>query len=57
VEDFDRQILPALSEYLLELLAHHLTSAMMGVDDAVADFEFNRLQGLDRLQLLRVLFK
>jgi hypothetical protein len=43
VEDLDRQILPALAEYLHLLLLDHLPRTVVRVDDVVAKLELDVL--------------
>jgi hypothetical protein len=57
VEDLDRQILAALAEDLLALLAQDSAGAVMRVYDAIADLELNVLRYGDRRQLIQLLFR
>jgi hypothetical protein len=56
MEDLDGQILAALAENLLLLLAEDLARSMVGVDDAVADLELDVLRGHYRLEIIQLLF-
>jgi hypothetical protein len=41
VQDLDGEVLPLLTEHLLQFLLEDLACPVMGVDDVVADLEFD----------------
>jgi hypothetical protein len=58
VKDLDREVLAALAENLLLLLAKHLAGAVVGIDDAVPNLEFDERNRLSSLEILfQVLFR
>jgi hypothetical protein len=58
VEDLDREVLTALAENLLHLLAKHLARAMVGIDDVVPNLELDEWNRLSSLEILfQVLFR
>jgi hypothetical protein len=57
VEDLDREVFAALAQYLLGLLAENLACAVVGVDDAVADLEFDVRGQIGRLKIIQLLFR
>jgi hypothetical protein len=52
VKDLDGEVLPALAEDVLHLLAQDLARAVVRIDDAVTDLELDVLKRLDVLQVL-----
>jgi hypothetical protein len=56
VEDLDREVLALGAEDLLVLLLEDLAGSVMGVDDVVADLEFDRLDLTGDLEVLQVVF-
>jgi hypothetical protein len=53
VKDLDCQVLPALAEYLLGLLAQDLARTVVGIYDVVPNFELD----VDKLDSLEILFQ
>jgi hypothetical protein len=57
VEDLDRQVLTAVAEHLLDLLAKDPARPVMRIDDAIADLELDVRRWGNRLKIIQLLFR